>query len=148
MWVCNMKTIQQMLTEISSGNWTYHLSSIKVYNRLKIKGSKMRSKVTTPSKGTPEGCVYAMLKQSSRRFPIYCPETYHPSSIKVNNRYKIEGKKLGQSWGMCVCNINLKQFNKHFQRYRPENELIFRHPLKSIKALKSRVKNEVKGQNT
>ena len=56
MCVCNKKTIQQMLSEISSGNWTYHLPSIKVNNGLRIKGQKNWSKV----KGTstpPKACV-------------------------------------------------------------------------------------------
>ena len=41
MCVCIMKTIQQMLCEISSANWTYYPQSIEVDNRLKIKGQKL-----------------------------------------------------------------------------------------------------------
>ena len=36
-----MKTIQWTLSEISSGNWTYHPPSVKVNNRFKIKGKKL-----------------------------------------------------------------------------------------------------------
>ena len=41
--------IQQMLSEILSGNCIYHRPSIRVNNRLKIKG-KSRSKVLNPQK--------------------------------------------------------------------------------------------------
>ena len=39
--VCSIKTIQETLCEISSWKWTYYPQSIKVDNRLKIKGKKL-----------------------------------------------------------------------------------------------------------
>ena len=75
-------------------------ASIEVNNDLKIKGKKLGQR-SQPQKGTstpPEGCVYAIWKQSSKHFLRYHPETeliirHQLKSImawksKVNNKVK------------------------------------------------------------
>ena len=98
--VCNMKTIKQMLSEISSGNWTYNPPSIIksiIASKSKV---KIRSKVKTPERHiyTPWGiCVCSMKTIQQTLSEISSGNwSYHPQSIDVNNRLKIKGQKLGQ----------------------------------------------------
>ena len=118
--VCNMKTIKQMLSEISSGNWTYHPPSIKVNNGLKIEGQQLGPR-SQPPKGTstpPEECVCAVWKQSSKHFGRYRPETelIIQNQIKSIIASKSKVKKLGQRYiytpsGMCACSMKTIQYN-------------------------------------
>ena len=56
---------------------------------------KIRSKFIPPKRHiyTPWGMCVCNMKQSSKCFARYHPETYYPKSIRVNNHLKIKGKK-------------------------------------------------------
>ena len=93
-----MKTMQQTLSEISSANRTYHRPSIKVNNRIKIEGQNLgqRSQPPKGTSSTPKTCVCNMeIIQHTVSDISSGTCTYHPPPIKVNNRLKIEGQKLG-----------------------------------------------------
>ena len=94
----------------------HQLKSIMT-SKLKV---KIRSKVITPKRHiyTPWGmCVCSMktIQQTVCEISFW-NWTYHPKSIKVNNRLKIKAKKIRSKvitpkrhiytpWEMCVCGI-------------------------------------------
>ena len=115
--VCNMKTNKQMLSEISSGKWTYHLPSIKVNNGLKIEGQQLGQSSYPPKahlhplrdvcvqyENNPANASWDIIRKLNLSSAInWSQQSPENQRSKIRSKVITPKRHIYTPWGIALC---------------------------------------------